>query len=90
MAKGSLAKMNSQILAKELDPPAIGRLHEIQAPTLVVVGDHDQSYLLDLARRVAAEAADAELAVIPGAAHMVNMEQPDAFNETVLAFLAGR
>ncbi len=73
MAKGSLAKMNSQIVAKELDPPAIGRLQELQAPTLVVVGDHDQSYLLDLARRVAAEAADAELAVIPGAAHMVNM-----------------
>ncbi len=82
--------MNSQILAKELDPPAIGRLHEIQAPTLVVMGNHDQSYLLDLARRVAAEAAAAELVVIPGAAHMVNMEQPDAFNETVLAFLAGQ
>ena len=90
MAKGSLAKMNSQIVVTELDPPAIGRLHEIQVPTLVVVGAHDQLYVLDLARRVAAEAADAELAVIPGAAHMVNMEQPDAFNEIVLAFLAGR
>ena len=60
MAKGSLAKINSQIVFKELDPPAIARLNEIQAPTLVVVGDHDQSYLLDLVRRVAAEAADVD------------------------------
>ena len=26
--------------------------------------------------------------VIPGAAHMVNMEKPDQFNRTVLEFLA--
>ena len=90
MAKGSLAKINSQIVFKELDPPAIARLNEIQAPTLVVVGDHDQSYLLDLVRRVAAEAADAQIAVIPVAAHMVNMEKPDPFNDVVLAFLASR
>jgi pimeloyl-ACP methyl ester carboxylesterase len=28
-----------------------------------------------------------ELAVIPGAGHLANVEQPDAFSQTVRAFL---
>jgi pimeloyl-ACP methyl ester carboxylesterase len=70
---------------------AIGRLDEIQAPTLVVVGDLDQQpYILELAEMVKARALDADVAVIRRVAHMVNMEQPKAFNDAVLGFLAGR
>jgi|TARA_B100001971_G_C18192236_1_gene539328 pimeloyl-ACP methyl ester carboxylesterase len=75
---------------KELDPPAIARLDEIQAPTLVVVGELDQPSIVDLGRRVAEEACNAEIAVISGAAHLVNMERPEAFNQAVLAFLDDR
>ena len=33
---------------------------------------------------------DARLAIIPGAGHMANMENPAAFNDLVLPFLAER
>ncbi|HJN46339.1 MAG: alpha/beta hydrolase [Acidobacteria bacterium] len=90
MALGWVTTQNPESVWKELEPPAIGRLDEIQAPTLVVVGDLDQPYILELADMVKARAFDAEVAVIRGAAHMVNLEKPEAFNETVLGFLAGR
>lgn len=72
-----------------LDPPAIGRLGEIRVPTLVIVGDQDVPYIVDIAERLAAGIAAAKKTVISGAAHMVNMERPDEFNRIVLEFLAG-
>lgn len=90
MAATSVVKQRSGNVLKELDPPAVGRLPEIQPPTLVVTGELDQPYIQELGRLVAAEAQDAEIALIPHAAHMVNMEAPEAFTEVILRFLAGR
>jgi 3-oxoadipate enol-lactonase len=73
-----------------LEPPANERLEEVRAPTLVVVGDHDLKDKLALADRLASKIPDAHKVVIPGAAHMVSMEQPDEFNRVVLDFLAER
>lgn len=69
------------------DPPAVGRLGEIRAPTLVVVGDLDAPYVLAGATMLAEGITGAQKVVIPGAAHMVTMEQPDVFNRLVLDFL---
>jgi len=71
-----------------LEPPAIGRLGEVRAPTLVVVGDHDVPDMQAIAARLAAAIPDARLAVVPGAAHLVNLEAPAVFNRLVLDFLA--
>jgi 3-oxoadipate enol-lactonase len=71
-----------------LDPPAIGRLKEIKAPTLVMVGDQDEPYMSDIAERLATGIQGAKKLVISGVAHMLNMEQPDEFNRVVLDFLA--
>jgi pimeloyl-ACP methyl ester carboxylesterase len=70
-----------------LEPPAAGRLHEIRVPTLVIVGDLDTTGTLAMADRMAQAIPRARKVVLPGAAHMVNMEQPERFNEIVLEFL---
>ena len=94
-------EMNRAVLAREpeneaggepqrLDPPAIERLHEIAAPTLVLVGDRDVPDILANAERLAAGIAGARKVVLPGVAHLPPLECPDEFNRIVLDFLARR
>jgi 3-oxoadipate enol-lactonase len=71
----------------DLEPPAIGRLSEVKAPTLIIVGDYDLQPKVEQARSMAEEIAGAQLVVFPGVAHMVNMEKPEEFNRAVLDFL---
>jgi 3-oxoadipate enol-lactonase len=73
---------------QQLTPPAIGRLGEIKAPTLVLIGDRDAPELLKLASKLAGEVAGARLEVIRDAAHLPNLEHPAEFNRLVLEFLA--
>ena len=74
--------------AQELEPPAITRLHEITAPTLVIVGDHDQPDMLDIADILADKIANAEKVVMTNTAHVPNMEHPAVFNRHVQDFLS--
>jgi 3-oxoadipate enol-lactonase len=74
---------------EDLDPPAAGRLAEVAAPTLVVVGDHDRPDIQAMAGALAGGIPEARRAVLPGTAHLPNLEQPAAFNRLVLEFLAG-
>jgi pimeloyl-ACP methyl ester carboxylesterase len=71
----------------ELDPPAIGRLNEITAPTLVVIGDEDTPSVFDNVDLVMDSIKGARKAVIHDAAHLPNLEHPEEFNRIVLEFL---
>ena len=62
-------------------------IERIAAPTLVVTGDEDTVYPPATAEAMARRIPGARLAVIAGAGHVSNLEQPEAFNETVLGFL---
>jgi 3-oxoadipate enol-lactonase len=73
---------------EDLDPPAAGRLGEIDAPTLVLVGAHDRPDITATADALAAAIPGAHLKVLPGTAHLPNMERPAEFNRVVLEFLA--
>jgi 3-oxoadipate enol-lactonase len=73
---------------EEPDPPAAGRLGEITAPTLVVVGEHDRPDIRAMADALAAGIPGAERVVLDGAAHLPSMERPGEFNRVVLEFLA--
>ncbi len=75
--------------ADKLDPPAIERLSEITAPTLVVVGDEDVPDVLEVAEILVNNVAHVHKAVIHDAAHLPNLEHPDEFNRIVLEFLQG-
>ncbi len=72
---------------RRLDPPAIGRLAEIAAPTLVIAGDADMPDMLVIADLLASSIGGAQKAIVPGIAHMVNMERSTEFNRLVLEFL---
>lgn len=71
----------------ELDPPAAERLAELHMPTLVLVGDHDVSHMLFLAQEITGQITGARQVIVPGVAHMLSMEQPEFFTNTVLEFL---
>jgi len=74
---------------KKVDPPAYGRLAELKAPTLVVVGDEDLSEIRDTADLLVSKIPNARKAVIHNAAHLPNLEHPEEFNRLVLDFLNG-
>ncbi len=63
------------------------RLREIKAPTLVIVGDQDPGTPPAMAREIHDNLPGSELVVIPSAAHLSNLEQPEAFNAALERFL---
>ncbi len=71
-------------LADELN--ASTRTHELRVPTLVLTGGLDNTDV----HRAADLFPQAMRRTLPGAGHMLNLEQPDAFNRAVLDFLADR
>jgi pimeloyl-ACP methyl ester carboxylesterase len=68
--------------------PAVERLHEVQAPALVVVGDLDLPDFLIIADILAENLSAARKLVVPDASHLPNLERPDVVNEALLSFLA--
>jgi 3-oxoadipate enol-lactonase len=73
---------------RPLDPPAVQRLNEINAPTLIMVGECDLPPIHALADTLQRTVPSARKVILPGVGHMSNMEGPELFNETVLTFLA--
>lgn len=71
-----------------LRPPAVGRLAELQAPLLVIVGTLDEPEAVDTCRYLAAHVPGARLEVFEGAAHMLNLEQPERFTRLIREFFA--
>jgi len=61
----------------------------VQVPTLVLVGEQDAGTPPAMARDLAAAIPGARLEIIPGAAHLSNIEQADIFNRLLLDFLGG-
>ncbi|HKW58909.1 MAG TPA: alpha/beta hydrolase [Candidatus Dormibacteraeota bacterium] len=74
---------------EKIEPAAAERLHEITAPTLVVVGDNDAPPVFDAVELLMEKVPHARKAVIHDAAHLPNLEHPQEFNRVVLEFLAG-
>jgi pimeloyl-ACP methyl ester carboxylesterase len=70
-----------------LTPPAIDRLQEIAAPTLVLVGERDTQDFQQIATTLERGIPNARKIILPGVGHMANMEAPDVFNAAIIAFL---
>jgi 3-oxoadipate enol-lactonase len=65
-------------------------LGSITAPTLVIGGEHDPATPPDAhARPIADGIPKARLEIVKDAAHLANVEQPDAVNRLLLDFLGG-
>jgi 3-oxoadipate enol-lactonase len=63
-------------------------LHEIEAPTLVIVGEEDILKPRKYAEIIARKIRNTEFAVVPHAGHAVLWERPGVFNSLILGFLA--
>jgi len=62
-------------------------LPAIRVPTLVITGEHDATAPPEVSRRMAERIPGAVCTIVPGAGHLLNLEQPQAFNAALLAHL---
>lgn len=63
------------------------RLSEITTPTLIIVGEEDPGTPVAASEAMHERIQDSRLVVLPSAAHLSNVEQPDAFNSALIEFL---
>jgi pimeloyl-ACP methyl ester carboxylesterase len=75
------------ILQRSPRPAAAARLGEIKVPTLLVLGDRDVPQIKATVDVLEKGIRGAKKVIVKDAGHMVNMEQPETFNEAVLGFL---
>lgn len=77
-----------EAIPQRLDPPAATRLAAVTMPLMVVIGELDEAHTNAACRFLADSVPGSRFEVMRGAAHMMNLEQPKAFNRLVLDFLA--
>jgi len=63
-------------------------LAEIAVPTLLLAGEKDTTAPAAVMQRMAEKIKGASFHCLPGAGHLANFEQPDAYNAAIAAFLA--
>jgi pimeloyl-ACP methyl ester carboxylesterase len=83
-----LAHILREVLASSASPQTLApRLRQLAIPTCVVAGSDDPESL-EPCRELARLLPKAELHVLEGTGHVVNLAKPAQFNERLLAFLA--
>ena len=72
-------------------PPDIPlpKLSDVKIPTLIMVGDQDDPEVVERSRIMSREIPGAREAIVRGAGHMVNLENPREFNRVLYGFLKG-
>ena len=65
-------------------------LSTIRCPTLILVGEHDELTPPSVSRAMQEAIPGSELAIIPRAGHLSNIEQPEVFNAALARFLSHR
>ena len=73
---------------ERLEPPAVERLGEVRAPTLIVLGDAEVPDMFAIADRLEAGIPGARSVVVTGAAHGLPLERPGELSRILLEFLA--
>jgi pimeloyl-ACP methyl ester carboxylesterase len=74
------------LMAMAERPDSVPLLSQITCPTQIIVGELDQATPPSDAKFMAEKIPGARLAIIPGAAHLANLEQPDTFSRIVSSF----
>jgi pimeloyl-ACP methyl ester carboxylesterase len=78
-----------QVCARWRLPPERDMLSAITVPTLLLYGDADVRSPVRVGEELQARIPGSALVVLPGAAHLANVEAPDLFNGAVRGFLGG-
>ena len=88
-----LIKQQSPIAIRSAIPRMMHRpdstplLAQVSVPTLVITGAEDEMIPVEESRKMAGAITGAKLVIIPGAGHLANLEQPEAFNAALNEFL---
>jgi 3-oxoadipate enol-lactonase len=90
-----LADMIARYAGNDLRHPAPGteapstrlRLESLPVPVLILSGEHDLPGRRQAAKQLAARLPDAELAVVPGAGHLPNLDTPDTYSKLCAGFI---
>jgi 3-oxoadipate enol-lactonase len=64
------------------------KISAIKLPTLIVVGEEDQGTPVAASQAIHGKIVGSQLEIIKSAAHLSNLEQPEAFTRIVTSFLA--
>jgi proline iminopeptidase len=67
----------------------VDKLSTIKVPTLIIVGDHDESDPV-MSKEMHEKIAGSKLAIVPESGHMTFVDQPNFFIKTVTNFLNGK
>lgn len=87
MAGSSREGVIQALRAMAVRPDSAAVLRELEVPVLIVVGENDPITPPADGERMKSLARNAELVKVPNAAHLSNMEQPEAVNEAIARFL---
>ncbi len=63
-------------------------LPKVATPTLIITGEKDESTPVSAAEAIQRQIVGSELAVMPGALHLSNVEAAELFNRKLVSFLA--
>ncbi len=88
MESTSLEGVVGDLLGMRSRPDSFSTLTAFKLPTLILHGAEDQIIPLSEAEDILASLPNAQLKVIPDAGHLLNLEQPHAFNVAVRRYLA--
>jgi 3-oxoadipate enol-lactonase len=64
-----------------------GELHKVKVPALVLVGEQDEATPPPMSHELAALLPDARLKIIPGCAHVPQLQSPKVFLDAIADFL---
>jgi 3-oxoadipate enol-lactonase len=64
-----------------------GELNKVQVPALVLVGEQDEATPPPMSHELAAGLPDARLKIIPGCAHVPQLQAPEVFLQAIADFL---
>ena len=77
--------LSSSVAIRDMD--FRDELKQIDVPTLVIIGEKDPATIPEYGELIAASIPGAKTFVVPDAAHLSNIEQPEIYTRTLLEFL---
>jgi pimeloyl-ACP methyl ester carboxylesterase len=81
----ALIRQNRAVMARADSRPRLGAL---RCPLLVACGEADRLTPPEHSREIAAAVSGARLEIVPGAGHLLTLEQPERVNALLLGWLA--
>lgn len=77
--------LSSSVAIRDMD--FRDELKQIDVPTLVIIGEKDPATIPEYGELIAASIPGAKTFVVPDAAHLSNIEQPDIYTKALVDFL---